>query len=472
MTTRHRPQRAAGAARRMIGATAALAIAALAGPALAGDLVEGSDWLRRWDGVSLTLSSHTGPTTDAVAKIAEEFERLTGAEVEVLGESWTDLLSKHLADAAAGGGTYDIVTFAYFWMGHYVEGGIIEDLTPWFARTDLADPRFDLDDIPASIRDAYGSYVAAASPNSEGLWALPYKFDVYLAQWRPDMFAAAGLVDAAGKPRPPATWEQLLSDAAALQAAFPDIKPLAFPLAVDDPMASTFLPILTSYSGLAPIPWYDGNLYPRFHEPSGVAALDALIALRAYMPPDALDMDFDRVNAHMSQGLAAYALNWNAYLPVLLDPASSAISDKVAFAPTPAGPAGQFSGLGGWVMGLSSMSENQEAAFQLMQFIGGRERAVDLAMAGGSVARYSVGADAGVAAAFPYYPLLLESLKGSSARGKDRAWAELQRTIGVALNTVLLGSTSPADGLRAAARQVFDQATQAGYDPSKTGARP
>jgi multiple sugar transport system substrate-binding protein len=390
----------------------------------------------------------------------------------VIGESWTDLLSKHLADAAAGGGSYDIVTWPYFWMGHYVEGGLVEDLNTWFANAELADPRFDPADIPEAVQDVYGRYVGAASPNSDGLWALPYKFDVYLAQWRPDMFAAAGLVDADGNPRPPETWEQLLSDAKALQAAFPDIRPLAFPLAVDDPMVSTFLPILASYSGQVPIPWYDGNLYPTFRSTEGAAALDVLTGLRAYMPPDALDMDFDRVNAHMSQGLAAYALNWNAYLPVLLDPASSTISENVAFAPTPGGPAGQFSGLGGWVMGLSTTSENKDAAFQLMQFIGGRERAIDLAMAGGSVARYSVGSDDSVGEAFPYYPLLIESLAGYSARGKDRAWAELQRTIGVALNGVLLGQQSSTDGLTGAAGQVFDQATRAGYNPGQSGDRP
>ena len=152
--------------------------------AMAGELVEGSDWLQRWDGVKLTLSSHTGPTTDAVKVLSAEFAEQTGAEVEVIDESWTDLLSKHLADAAAGGGTYDILSWPYIWTGHYVEGGLVEDLNTWFAKEDLADPRFDMEDIPEAVLEVYGRYRGAASPNPDGLWSVPYKFDVYLAQYR------------------------------------------------------------------------------------------------------------------------------------------------------------------------------------------------------------------------------------------------------------------------------------------------
>ncbi|MGI9501518.1 MAG: ABC transporter substrate-binding protein, partial [Geminicoccaceae bacterium] len=182
-----------------IGMVSLTALAWGAGPSQAGELVEGSDWLQRWDGVKLTLSSHTGPTTDAIKELSAQFAELTGAEVEVIDESWTDLLSKHLADAAAGGGTYDILTWPYIWTGHYVEGGMVEDLNDWFANEELADPRFDMEDIPEAVIEVYGRYRGGASPNPDGLWSVPYKFDVYLAQYRTDLYEEAGIVDADGK---------------------------------------------------------------------------------------------------------------------------------------------------------------------------------------------------------------------------------------------------------------------------------
>ena len=437
----------------------------------AGELVEGSDWLQRWEGVKLTLSSHTGPTTDAIKELSAQFAELTGAEVEVIDESWTDLLSKHLADAAAGGGTYDILTWPYIWTGHYVEGGMVEDLNDWFANEELADPRFDMEDIPEAVIEVYGRYRGGASPNPDGLWSVPYKFDVYLAQYRTDLYEEAGIVDADGKAKPPETWAELLDNAKVLKEKFPDMQPVVFPLAVDDPMVATFLPMIASYGGTIPIPWYDANLYPTFQDQPGQDAVAILNELKEYMPVDVLDMDYDRVNAHMSQGLAAYALNWNAYLPVLLDPDASTISDNVAFDGTPGGPAGRFSGLGGWQMGVSAQSANKEAAFQLLNWLGGRERGVDFAMAGGSAARISVANDPAVVEAFPYYPLLMDILEGYAARGMDRSWAELQRTIGVGLNKILLGQ-DPVDGLNETAGQTFDQAERAGYSPSATAARP
>ncbi|MGI9334782.1 MAG: extracellular solute-binding protein [Gammaproteobacteria bacterium] len=460
-----------GGRKALAGALSAALIGCGAPAVKAAERVEGSDWLQRWDGVKLALSSHTGPTTDAVKVMADKFADLTGAEVEVIDESWTDLLSKHLADAAAGGGTYDILSWPYIWTGHYVEGRLVEDLNTWFANASLADPRFDMTDIPEAVVEVYGRYRGAASPNADGLWSVPYKFDVYLAQYRTDLFEQAGIVDANGKAKPPETWAELLEDAKILAKKFPDMKPLVFPLAVDDPMVATFLPMIAAYGGTIPIPWYDANLYPTFQNEEGRNAVDILLALKEYMPADVLDMDYDRVNAHMAQGLAAYALNWNAYLPVLLDPSASNISATVAFDGTPGGPAGRFSGLGGWQMGISSQSQNKGAAFQLLQFIAGRERGVELALAGGSVARFSVANDSKVVEAFPYYPLLMDVLKGYAARGMDRSWAELQRTIGVGLNKVLLGD-DPVQGLMSTAGQAFDQAQRAGYDPAKTGPRP
>ncbi len=53
-------------------------------------------WLRSWEGVDLVLTSHQGPSTDAYKVLAKEFEELTGANVQVIDESWTDLLGKHL----------------------------------------------------------------------------------------------------------------------------------------------------------------------------------------------------------------------------------------------------------------------------------------------------------------------------------------------------------------------------------------
>ncbi len=328
------------------------------------------------------------------------------------------------------------------------------------------------DFIPAVLEE-YGRYKVGFAKDPNALWAVPYKFDIYLAQYRPSMFKGAGIVDADGNAKPPATWEELTADAKLLAEKYPDVKPVVFPLNGDDCMDSTFLPMFCSYGGSIPMPWMDANLYPEFQKKPGLDAALALRGLLPYMPKDAFDMDYDKVNQYMSQGLAAYAENWNAYLPTLLDSTKSKIADDVAFDLVPGGPNGRPQGLGGWTMGISSQSRNKEAAFQLLQYISGKNRGPKLALSGGSVARFSTAEDPEVAKAFPYYPLLLKALDSVAVRGMDRSWAEVQRTIGLGLAKVLQSPEADAQQiLTDTAGQVFDQVKAAGYTPEKTAPRP
>ena len=323
-------------------------------------------WLKRWDGTELTLSSHTGPTTDAYKKLAKEFEALTGAKVTVIDESWTDLLGKHLAASAAKTGAYDILTWPYIWTGQYVEGDMVENLNDWLAKKDLVDPNYDLADFVPAILEVYGRYKTGFFKDPDALWSVPYKFDIYLAQYRKDLFKEAGLVDEKGEAKPPETWDELLAALKKIAEKHPEMKPVAFPLAVDDPMVSTFLPIFASYGGTFPTRGSMPTCIRSSRKKPGVKAAEALKALLPYMPKDVLSMDYDMINAYMAQGLGAYALNWNAYLPVLLDKSQSKIADEVAFDLAPGGPERTPAGPGwladGYLQGLQEQGSRLPVA--------------------------------------------------------------------------------------------------------------
>ncbi len=421
-------------------------------------------WLRNWEGVEIVLSTHQGPNTDAMIAKSKEFEKLTGAKVTVLAESWTDLLSKHMSSFAAEDHAYDILTYAYFWAGHYIEGGVTENLDYWFARKDLADPDYGMNDWIPAILNAYGRYPGSSSPDPDALWAVPYKFDIYTAQYREDLFNDAGL-------EAPETWNDLLAAAKILKEKYPDIIPVVFPLAGDDCMVSTYLPIICSFGGDQPIPWYDENLYPIFQNEEGKKAIKFIKELLPYMPADVLNYDYDKVNQLMAQGKVAYALNWNAYLPVLVDPEKSSVVDTVKFDNTPGGIGGRPQGLGGWSMALSSQSKNKEASFQLLQFLSNKTNGVDIALKGGAVARASVSRENAVVEKYPFYPLLIKGAETAVARSIDRTWAEIQRIIGIGLNNILVGADVDKT-MHDISRDVYETVEQAGYSPSKTGPRP
>jgi len=155
----------------------------------------------------------------------------------------------------------------------------------------------------------------------------------------------------------------------------------------------------------------------------------------------------------------------------VLDPNSSAVSDKVAFCATPGGPEGRYSALGGWVQGISSQSENKDAAFQLIQFLSGKDRGVDFAMNGGSVARFSTANDPAVVEKYPFYPLLMDILKGYTGFGVYRPWPEIEKTMETYFHKVMLGE-DPESTLLKGAQQVYVQAQRGGYNPGATGPKP
>jgi ABC-type glycerol-3-phosphate transport system substrate-binding protein len=341
---------------------------------------------------------------------------------------------------------------------------MVENLSTWFAKKNLVDPKYGMDDFIPAILDVYGHYKTGFFKDPNVLWSVPYKFDIYLAQYRTDLFKKAGIA------KPPETWDELLADAKKL-SKLPGITPVVFPLAVDDPMAATFLPLLASFGGDIPMPWYDKNLYPKFQGQPGIKAIKYLKELMPYMPKDVLNFDYDKVNTYMAQGLAAYALNWNAYLPVLVDPEKSKIKDVVAFDLSPGGPNGRPQGLGGWQMGVSKYSKNKEAAFQLLEYLSSQEQAVKLALSGGSVARYSVAKNPEVIAKYPFYPLLIKAMSNVAARGADRGWTDVQHIVAIGLSEVLMGAPVE-EKMKDTAGKVFDAGMFVGYTPDKTGPRP
>ena len=63
-------------------------------------------------------------------------------------------------------GGYDVVTWAYLWGGNYVEGGLVDDMEPYMS-SELADPNYDMADIPMAVQEVYGRYRLASSPNPD-----------------------------------------------------------------------------------------------------------------------------------------------------------------------------------------------------------------------------------------------------------------------------------------------------------------
>ena len=93
---------------------------------------DGSAWAqdKPYEGVTVNIVTFTGPQiAEPLQRRAPDFEKLTGAKVQVITVPFSDLYNKLLTDFATGTNSYDAAVFAPQWMGDFIEPGYLEALT-------------------------------------------------------------------------------------------------------------------------------------------------------------------------------------------------------------------------------------------------------------------------------------------------------------------------------------------------------
>ena len=106
---------------RLASAAVAMAAAGL----VAGTAKAAEDF----KGVTVNVMTFVGPQiAEPLQRRAPEFEKLTGAKINIIAVPFSDLYQKLLTDWASGTNSVDAAVFAPQWMVDYIVGGFLEDL--------------------------------------------------------------------------------------------------------------------------------------------------------------------------------------------------------------------------------------------------------------------------------------------------------------------------------------------------------
>jgi multiple sugar transport system substrate-binding protein len=151
-----------------------------------------------FDGVTVNLMTTAGAIQEPLARRAPDFEKLTGAKINITAEPFSDLYQKLLTDWASETNSVDAAVFAPQWLVDYASPGYLEDITQRVA----GDKDIKWDDIGAFFRDFSAKYAGKT-------YLVPLDGDFHMLYYRTDAFKAAGL-------QPPKTWDEYLADARAL----------------------------------------------------------------------------------------------------------------------------------------------------------------------------------------------------------------------------------------------------------------
>ncbi len=281
----------------------------------------------KFDGVTVNIMTFTGPQiAEPLQRRAPDFEKLTGAKINVITVPFSDLYTKVLTDWSSGTNSVDAAVFAPQWMGDYVSGGFLEDLSDRVTK----DKDLQWDDIGAFFRDFSARYLGKT-------YLIPLDGDFHMIYYRTDVFAANNL-------KPPETWDDYLADAKALNGkdmngdGTPD-----YGSCISKKRNAQAYWFITSIAGAyiqsqgtgQGVFFNTKDMKPLVNNEAFSKALDVLSESTKYGPPNEINLDVGDTRSLFTSGRCALSIDWGDIGPLAVDPATSKVIDKVGAAILP-----------------------------------------------------------------------------------------------------------------------------------------
>jgi multiple sugar transport system substrate-binding protein len=274
-----------------------------------------------FNGVTVNIVTFTGPQiAEPLQRRAPDFEKMTGAKINIITVPFSDLYNKILTDFSTGTNSYDAIVYDPQWMGDFVTAGYLLDLTQMVQ----SDPNIQWNDIQPYFKDFSASYQGH-------VYDVPFDGDMQMVYYRKDILAKDGI-------QPPQTWDDYLAIAKKYQGAtFPDGNPgYGSCIAMKRGAQSywMFLSMLASYTqgqGTKSGAFFDPtNMNPLINNEAGIQALTMYQELSKLGPPDQINEDVGASRANFTSGRCALALDWGDIGVLAVDKTTSKItSDQV-----------------------------------------------------------------------------------------------------------------------------------------------
>jgi multiple sugar transport system substrate-binding protein len=262
----------------------------------------------------------TGPQiAEPLQRRAPDFEKMTGAKVNVITVPFSDLYQKLLTDWSSGTNSIDAGVFAPQWMVDYVTPGLLEDLSDRVAK----DAAIKQDDIAPFFREFSQKFTGKT-------YMLTLDGDFHMAYYRTDVAKELGL-------EPPKTWDEYLAFAKAAHGkdmngdGTPDFGSCIAKKRnaqsywfVTDVVGS-----MTQSKGTSQGTFFKtDDMTPLVNNEAFRKALDFLKESTQYGPPDELNLDVSDTRPLFASGRCALNLDWGDVGTISIDPVNSKVIGK------------------------------------------------------------------------------------------------------------------------------------------------
>jgi multiple sugar transport system substrate-binding protein len=413
---------------------------------------------RPFDGVTVRVGTQASQWADAFKAMAPQFTEETGITLEFDDISFGVMYEKLKTGFIGGSIGYDMIWYDSMWTPEFAKRGWVKELSDYLADKELTPENLDYPD------GFYGTYITGNYPEGNqwqlpaGVWGMPWIAGFQPLYYRTDLLEQAGLVDQAGKAKPPATMDELLAYAKKLndpsKNVFGYVMPASQPRIVYD-----WSGFLWTYGG----DYLDSDFKPAFNSDAGVKALEAYIELGKVAPPGVGAYHITEAWTAYMQGRAALAWTWQDLASVART--ESDIIGKFLCAPPPTHEGRRISLLGAIVASIPETAENPEAAFKFITWALEPERAKQATLAGATVYRRDVWDDPEVEEMYPSAAGDVEKLTIETGRPVPMIpeWAAVDQIIAEQVAAAFAGAKTAKEALDEAAARVETFMTEAGY---------
>ncbi len=434
--------------RFLTGVAAGALICASAG------LVAAADLPGKFDGVTIDAKLIGGQQYEALYGRIAEWEKQTGAKVNVLSKKNHFELDKEIkSDIATGNITWCVGSNHSSFAPQYPD--VYTDLTALL-------PKEEIDAfVPANIKASTLDGKLVMLPRAQfDVSALYYQKSLYQDDAKKKAFKEKYGYDLA----PPDTWQQV-TDQATFFSNPPDFYGTQF-AGKEEAINGRFYEMLVAEGG----EYLDADGKPAFNSEAGVHALDWFVNLykAKAVPAGTTNYLWDDLGQGFASGTIAVNLDWPGWASFFNDPKSSKVAGNVGVKVQPAGSSGKRTGWSGHHgFSVTESCANKEAAASLVWFLTNEDSQKLEAAAGPLPTRTAVWEwDIKQAENDPYKKEVLSAFQKAAQHAfpvpQTPSWIEISNAVYPELQAAILGDKTSKQALDDAAKKATEILEDAG----------
>jgi len=404
-----------------------------------------ADVKSQFEGSTVTLLMASHPGTTGFQETIGRFQDATGITVQFDVVEEGAMIEKQIAECGSSSDIYDIYMIAVEGITRMTQTECAMPLNDWVAGLPTW---YDFEDLMPAYRDLFtvnGSFNA-----------VPFAGESIFLFYRKDLF------DKHGK-TPPKTWDEL-RDLAKFFKEKEGIAGVSFRARQGWEFTYGYSGFLFPFGGQI----VDGKTSnecpkvkpsgcpPAINVPGSIAALEYMISLKEFAPVGIESFSFPEAWTSFMTGDAAMMVEATAAAGEVENPDKSVVAGKTGYTVLPAGPAGAYTGVWGWGLGVNKSSKNAGAAGAVITWLTSRENSQAYVDAGGIPGRLSDFTNPDNQAKYPFYGAIGDALAqaetlaktGNSVVPKARIWVGWSDSIGLHGAEAFVGKISAAEAVK------------------------